>query len=105
MPAAGVRLSPIDVTRFEDAFETGHAMLFVELRTLRQISHPLKILVLKKIGPTLGPRRHDLGSDDFCEAIAAEKLTEVFEQGSLDSEDVTDPLIAYCQRAILGQRL
>src|SRR2546421_11938070 len=49
MPARGVWFSAINVACFKYALESRHAMFLVELRTLRQVGHTVKILHLEKI--------------------------------------------------------
>jgi hypothetical protein len=54
MAACRMGLGSIDVTRFKNPFKTGDAVLFVELRALRQIRDAIKVLQLEEIGSTLG---------------------------------------------------
>jgi hypothetical protein len=53
MPARRVRLSTIDVTRFEDSFKASHSVFLVELWTLGEICHSIEIFDLEKVGSPL----------------------------------------------------
>src|SRR5678815_5955671 len=77
MAARGMRLCAIDMSGLKHAFESSHSMLFIELRTLRQVCHAVEILNGEEIGTALGAAGDNLGRHDFCEAILRKVFTKV----------------------------
>jgi hypothetical protein len=55
MPARRVRLCPVDVPSFKHPLQARDAVLFVELRTLRQIGNAIEILDLEEVVPPSVP--------------------------------------------------
>jgi hypothetical protein len=58
VPAGGVWLSAVNVTRLKNPLESGHAVFLVELRTLSQVGNTVKILDLEKIRPAFSAGRN-----------------------------------------------
>src|SRR5215469_15247094 len=104
MPAAGVRLGAINVPRLEHALEGGDAMLFVELRTLREVGDAIEVVDREQIGPPFGAGGDDLRGLDLREMLQAQILTEVLEDERLDAEDVPDRIAPRRKRPVCEPR-
>src|SRR5687768_16485774 len=103
MTAGRMGLGPINVTRLEHPLESGNPVLFVELRTLRQVRRPLEIFDLEKIGATLGSARHDLGGNDLSEPLSAQIGPEPFQNGRLDPEDFLNRTGSDAERPVIQE--
>src|SRR5262245_31883504 len=103
MPAARVRLSPIDVSRLINPFEAGDAVFLVELGALGEIGDTVKVLYLKEIGSAFGPGSDDLGCNDLSKMLAGQVLAVVFEQRHLQAKDISDGLVPRCQWPVFEQ--
>src|SRR5262245_27164160 len=101
MTARRVRLGAINVTGLEHALETGHAMLLVELRALRQISNTFEIPNGEQISTAFCSTADDLRRDDFRKMIRGEKFAKVPQNPGLNSEDVANPFASQRERPIV----
>src|SRR6516164_1980876 len=105
MPAGGVRLGAINVAGFVNPFEACHAVFLVELRALREVSGPLEIPDLEKIGAAFGPSAHDFGRDDLGESPAVERFAKESKNGSLNPKDIADTFRPKAQRPVFNEGL
>ena len=105
MAAGGVRFGAVHVARFVDPFEPRHAVLFVELRALRQIGHSIEIGDLKQVGAAFGSASDNLRGDDFRKVPSAERFAKGFEQRCLHPKNVAHRFVPKRQRTILDLRL
>src|SRR5947199_3704424 len=81
-----VRLGAIDVARLENAFQPEHAVLLVELRTLRQVCDAIEVADLEEVASYLRPSRNDFGGEDLGEPAPRQRCPERVNECGLDPE-------------------
>src|SRR5262249_37851665 len=89
-----MRFRAIYVSCFIYPFQSADALLFVELRTLRQICDTVEIFHFEEIGASLGARRNQLRGEDLGESAPIQEFPEAGQQGRLDAKDIPHRRIA-----------
>src|SRR5215831_10223932 len=103
MPAGRMRLGTINVARFENAFEPGDSMLFIELRALGKVCHAVEIANREQVCAPFGTAANDLGGNNLREMMSDQKLAKIAEDRALDSKDIAHAFIPQSQRTMIEQ--
>ena len=105
MPRGSVRLGAINVTGFKHALHSGHRMLFVKLRTLREIGRAIEILDREQVGATLSRARDNLRGKNFGESASPQGRPKLLGQRRLDPENRAATIGAKCERAAIDREV
>jgi hypothetical protein len=80
VPRRVVRLGAEHRADLEDALEDAHQHLLVELRALREVRGATEVVNAENVGAAFGGSGHELGGEDFGEALGAQGLPEALDR-------------------------
>ena len=105
MPRTRVRFGTIHMAGLEHLLECGDAVLFVELRTLREIRDTIEVVDGEEVGTAFGAGRDDLRRNDLGESMLDQVFPEIAQQRALNAKHVADCFVARRERPVLEPRV